>query len=147
MNDFVKLLDPNLQYITHEITNDTVTIWVESTREEVRCPYCNTISTKVHSRYKRSFQDLPMQDKKVIIFINNRKMFCNNPKCDHKTFAETFDFLSPKGKKTKRLEDEILNISMSVSSITASNILSKNIAKVSKSTVCNLLKKRNKNSK
>lgn len=88
-----------------------------------------------------------MQDKKVIIIINNRKMFCNNQLCDHKTFAETYKFLSPKGKKTKRLEDQIINISMNVSSITASNILSKNIAKVCKSTVCNLLKKRNNNNK
>ena len=92
MNDFVKLLDSNLQYIKYEISNNAVKIWGESIR------------------YERSFQDLPMQDKKVIIFINNRKIFCNNPKCNHKTFIETFDFLSPKGKKTKRLEDKILNI-------------------------------------
>jgi transposase len=147
MNDFIELLDKNLEYIQHEITNDTVKVWVKSNRNEVTCPYCNTTSAKVHSRYERSFQDLPIQNKKVIIFINNRKMFCNNPNCNHKTFAESYDFLSPKGKKSKRLEDQIIHISMNVSSITASNILNKNIAKVGKSTVCNLLKKRNRNFK
>lgn len=142
MNDFIKLLDKNLEYIEHEITNDTINIWVKSVRKEVICPYCNRTSTKVHSHYQGSFQDLPIQNKKVIIFINNRKMFCNNPKCNYKTFAETYDFLSSKGKKSRRLEDEIMNIAMNVSSIAASNILNKNIAKVGKSTICNLLKKK-----
>ena len=141
MNYFVKLLDENLKYIKHKIVDNILKIWVESSKSDVTCPYCGTKSSKVHSHYERSFQDLPMQDKKVIIIINNRKMFCNNQLCNHKTFAETYKFLSPKGKKTKRLEDQIINISMNVSSITASNILSKNIAKVCKSTVCNLLKK------
>lgn len=147
MNEFIKLLDKNLRYIKHEINDDTVTIWVESIRTEVVCPYCKTPSTRIHSRYERSFQDLPMQGKKVIIIIHNRNFFCSNKECTHKTFAETYDFLAPKGKKTKRLENEILNISMNVSSITASNILSKSIAKVGKSTICNLLKKREQNIK
>ncbi|WP_209125552.1 transposase family protein [Alkalihalobacillus sp. BA299] len=33
----------------------------------------------MHSRYKRSFQDLPIQGKKVLITLSNRKMFCDNP--------------------------------------------------------------------
>lgn len=147
MNDLIKLLDEKLEYTKHEIIDDTIKIWVQSNKREVACTYCNTPTTKVHSRYDRSFQDLPLQGKKVVIIINNRKMFCNNPNCNHKTFAETYDFLSSKGKKSKRLEDEIINISMNVSSITASNILSRHVAKVGKSTICNLLKKRNKNNK
>lgn len=145
MNDFIKLLDESLEYIKHEFSNDIVTIWVKSIRLEVSCPYCQTPSTKVHSYYQRSFQDLPIQNKKVIIIITNRKMYCNNQGCTHTTFAETYIFLSHKGKKTKRLEDAIINISINVSSITASNILNKSIAKVGKSTVCNLLKKRGDN--
>jgi len=35
-------------------------------------------------------------------------MLCNNPKYNHKTFAETFDFLSPNAKRTKRLERKLL---------------------------------------
>lgn len=147
MDEFIKILDKNLEYISHEITDDTIKIWVESTRNEVICPYCHTGSTKVHSHYERSFQDLPIQGMKVIVSINNRKMLCCNPNCNHKTFAETYEFLSPKGKKSKRLEDEIVNISMNVSSVTASSILSERVAKVGKSTVCNLLKKMNRNSK
>lgn len=61
--------------------------------------------------------------------------------CETKTFAETFDFIKPKAKKTNRLEEEIINISNNTSSIAASKVLKKNIADVSKSTICNILKK------
>ena len=118
-------------------------LYVKSSRTDVMCPYCKSTSDKPHSHYQRSFQDLPIQGKKVIIVLENRKMFCKNPECGHKTFAETFDFLQPKAKKSNRLTDEIINISLNVSSITASGILRSGTVNVGKSTICNLLKKRN----
>ena len=72
-------------------------------------------------------------------------MFCNNPDCNHTTFAESFDFLQFKAKKTKRLENEIINMSMNVSSLTATYLLRHSVADVGKSTICNLLKKRDTN--
>lgn len=39
-------------------------------------------------------------------------MFCTNPDCPHTTFAESYEFLPFKGKKTKRLDEEIVNISL-----------------------------------
>lgn len=143
MDEFIKLLDKNLEYVDHYILDDTFFIKVTSIRQITLCPYCNTSSKKVHSHYERSFQDLPIQGKKVMITLNNRKMFCNNKDCDYKTFAETFNFLAYKSKKTIRLEDEIVNISQNVSSIAASRIINTRIANVGKSTICNLLKKNN----
>lgn len=142
MDEFIKLLDKNLEYVNHEIVGDTIYIRVVSTREEVVCPFCGQPSSKTHSSYDRSFQDLPIQNMKVVVILSNRKMFCHNPDCEHKTFAETFKFLPAKAKKTKRLEDEIINLSMNVSSLKASALLKTRVAKVGKSTICNLLKKR-----
>lgn len=142
MDEFIKLLDQNLDYVSHEIIDSTCYITVASNREEVRCPFCGCPSSKVHSTYVRTFRDLPIQGKKVTIVIRNRKMFCKNPDCNHTTFAERFDFLSNKAKKTKRLEDEIARLSINCSSIAASKILSKNVVDVGKSTICSLLKKR-----
>lgn len=142
MDELIKILDENLEYINHEIKQDTIHIWVKSNRKEVICPKCKTSTKKVHSYYKRSFQDLPIQSKKVIIIINNRKMICKNPDCSTKTFAETYDFLSHKGKKTKRLEKEILNISVNISSISAARVINENIANICKSTICNIIKKK-----
>lgn len=142
MDELIKLLDKNLDYVSHEIVEDMIFIDVISNRGEPICHFCGEPSSKTHSYYKRSFQDLPIQSKKVKITLNNRKMFCKNKDCNHTTFAEKFEFLTSKGTKTKRLEDEIINISMNVSSLTATFILRNSVANVGKSTICNLLKKR-----
>lgn len=72
-------------------------------------------------------------------------MFCTNPDCEKTTFAESFDFLPHKAKKTSRLEEQIINLSINVSSLAAEQILKSSIANVGKSTICNLLKKRHTN--
>ena len=66
--------------------------------------------------------------KKSKIIIQNRKMFCLNPECKHTTFAETFDFIKPKAKKSNRLLDKIIDVSLNVSSVNASDILKNGIA-------------------
>lgn len=141
MYEFVKSLDPALNYLTHEIREHKIIITVESSRYEIQCPYCGKASSRVHSVYKRSFQDLPLQDNQVIIMLNNKKFFCDNPECNHKTFAERFDFITSKSRKTKRIIEKILKISTAVSSVSASQILKEDMTIVSKSTICTLLKK------
>ena len=142
MDEFIKELDPNLDYLEHEISADEVIIYVASNRKTCNCPYCNSPSMRVHSRYEKSFQDLPVMGKKTKIMIENRKFFCDNPDCGFTTFAERFDFLAQNGKKTKRLIDKIVDVSLNTSSVAASKTLKNGIADVGKSTICNLLKKR-----
>jgi len=141
MDEFIKRLDENLQYVSHQIVGDTLFLNVVSTRKELPCPKCGQYSIRTHSRYIRSFQDLPIQDKKVVVVISNRKMFCDNPDCKNTTFAETFSFLQPKGKKSKRLLDKIMEVSLNVSSLTATAVLRNGVADIGKSTICNMLKK------
>lgn len=142
MDEFIKELDPNLDYLNHEITGNEVIIYVASNRKICRCPYCGFESARIHSRYEKSFQDLPIMGKKTKVVIENRKFFCDNPDCGFTTFAERFDFLEQKGKKTKRLIEKIVDVSLNTSSTTASKTLGNGIADVGKSTICNLLKKR-----
>ncbi|WP_341533985.1 transposase family protein [Sporosalibacterium faouarense] len=141
MDELIKLLDKNLKYINHKIEDETIYIYVKSNRDKCYCPDCNSLSKRVHSRYERSFQDLPIIGRKSIIILNNRKFFCDNKNCHKRTFSEKFDFIRDRAKRTKRLEDEIINLSQNMSSISASKLLRKNIVTIGKSTVCNILKK------
>ena len=145
MDEFIKLLDENLNYVSYIIQDDICYIGVSSNRKEVKCPYCGHNAIKVHSTYERTFQDLPILGKKVIIKFWNRKMFCGNPDCSKTTFAERFEFLSNKSKKTSRLENEIVRLSLNCSSVAASEVLKKGVVDVGKSTICSLLKKRRSN--
>lgn len=140
LEELIKILDINLTLKSTEIIDDPIYLHVESVLPEVECPYCGTKSARVHSRYERSFQDLPIQNMKAIIVLNNRKLFCDNPHCTHRTFAENFGFIKPKSKKTDRLIEEIINLSKSVSSVSAQKFLRKNVVKVGKSKIYELLK-------
>jgi len=145
MDELLKILDNNLRYINHEIKENRIIVYSESIQENSICPYCKTESKKVHSRYERKFQDLPIQGKKVTLLLQRRKFFCLNEECLHKTFAERFDFFDGPGRKTKRLQSEILRISLNQSSISASEYIKHSVADVGKSTICSLLKKRRSN--
>ena len=70
-------------------------------------------------------------------------MFCDNPSCDRTTFAESFSFIENKAKKTKRLKETILEISLTQSSVSAATYLTQHVADVKKSTICNYQKKAN----
>jgi len=142
MDEFVKMLCSELEYVKHEIESDLIKIYVKSNRREAKCPYCEEMGRRKHSHYERRFRDLPIQGKKVEIILDNQKYFCSNPDCRHKTFAETFDCLPRKGKRSKRLTESIIELSLNVSAVTAASILRKGTADVGKSTICNLLKKR-----
>lgn len=141
MEKLIALLDRDLIYIEHEIIDQCIYIRVASRRTEMQCPYCGKLSAKIHSTYERSFQDLPIQGLKVVLILNSRKVFCRNPECSHTTFAERFGFLSGKSKKTKRLEAEIIRLSLNMSSVAAAEMLSQNVVSIGKSTICRLLKK------
>jgi transposase len=137
MEEMYSLPDKNLREVSVNVRKDEIEIAVESKRQSARCPYCGKSSERVHSRYRRVLNDLPIQEKKVKIIITNRK-------CVRKTFAETFNFYHPKATKTDRLQETILEISLGQSSIAASRYLKKHVTEVGKSTICGLLKKMKK---
>jgi transposase len=145
MEEMVKLLSEDLQYIGHEVSDAGIELYVESTNEQAQCPYCGANSTKVHSTYLRKLQDLPMQGKKVVIYLTNRKYFCVNEQCGQRTFAERFTFFEASATKTKRLLEEIKRIATTQSALSASKYLRQSVAQVGKSTICNLLKKTEQN--
>ena len=137
----IKMMDGKLEYKTHLFEGDSVYIYVKSSENQADCPHCGKESKKVHLMYERKIQDLPIQGKKVLIFLERKNYFCYNAECRHRTFAERFDFFEPKARKTKRLQAEILRVSLNQSSVSAAKYLSASVANVGKSTICNLLKK------
>jgi len=141
MRAIVELLSEDLEYLSHEIQGDSIVINVRSKKSTAKCPYCGQMTDKVHSYYLRKLQDLPIQSKKVKLHIKRRKYFCANKECIHRTFAEVFDFFDERGRNTKRLQEEILRVSLTQSSIAASKYLKTSIADVGKSTICKMLKK------
>lgn len=141
MQDLLTLLDENLVYDGHEIIGGNFVIKTHSGNPVCKCRYCGKETASVHSLYQRSVQDLPIQGHTTTLVITARKMFCKNPKCEHKTFSEAFSFLDRSAKKTNRLKEQIINVALETSSIAAADMLKREAVQASKSTVSLLLKK------
>jgi len=141
MKEIIRMLDKNLKYEGYKIKDDEIHIQVKSKKKTLNCPECGEKTKKIHSRYIRRVQDLPIGDKKVYIKIASRKMSCRNAKCLRKTFAESYGFVDANGVKTRRLEAEIVSIGMNMSSQAAAELLNSSTAKICGRTVRNLIKK------
>lgn len=142
MDKLIKQLDENLEYIGDSFEDDTLVIRVQSSRDEVECPYCHHVSNRVHDRTQRTLQDLPVMGNKVKIVATRRIMKCTNPECSHNTFAERFDCYAPYARRTERLTDKIVDLTLDTSALAASANLQEGICNVGKSTLCKLLKKK-----
>jgi len=65
----------------------------------------------------------------------------HNAGCKNRRFAERHEFTGAKAKKSKRLIEEIRKIAENMSAMIASAYLRESVAKVGKSSICELLKK------
>lgn len=139
--ELIKLLSDDLECLNCRLKDNKVILEIQSTKQQVICPYCSNASSKVHSVYQHEIQDIPLHDKQTILLLNTRKIYCDNPACERKTFSERFDFVAPNGKKTNRLVDKILMTSTKLSSVSASSLLKADSIKAGKSSICDLLKK------
>lgn len=52
------------------------------------CPMCGQPSRRVHSRYVRRLDDHGVSGRQVRIRLQVRRLFCQNPACPRRIFAE-----------------------------------------------------------
>jgi zinc-finger of transposase IS204/IS1001/IS1096/IS1165 len=52
------------------------------------CPACGSVSGRVHSRYVRRLADAAIGGRRVVIQLTVRRLFCADPGCKRRTFAE-----------------------------------------------------------
>jgi transposase len=75
-------------------------------QESATCPDCTAPSCKVHSRYERTFDDLPWQGCPVTLRVQAWRFRCLNPTCARRTFAERLVDTAPAAaRRTSRLGD------------------------------------------
>ena len=137
----LKRLDEKLGLIDINIIDDTIYITCTKEIYEATCPFCNEKSNSIHSTYTRIIKDLPVQEYQVKLKLLVHKYFCNNPNCQHKTFAERFSFVEKSAVRTNRLTEYIKNIAVRNSSMDTVRDLKDNSIITSVNTVLRILKK------
>ena len=146
LTDLIKELDNNLIVDDYEKKENMIYIYCKSIVNECNCTYCGENSCSIHSKYIRTLGDLPIQNNSVKLVLTVKKFFCNNPKCNHKTFCEKFDFVDSKAVRTKRLDEYINKMGLRDNSMDAVRNLKDAGITVSSNTVLRIVKKNKNNS-
>ena len=69
MDFIVKDLDNNYRLDEFRNQADKIIVEISSEISTANCPYCGKESKRIHSRYQREVQDLPIQGKKVVCLL------------------------------------------------------------------------------
>lgn len=112
-----------------------------STKSECTCPNCKQTSSRIHSQYQRIIKDLPIINKKVIIYLQTRKFFCDNPSCNTRIFTERFKTLiKPYARKTDRLNKHLEFLGFVVNAEVGSILFKQILADVSPDSILRFVK-------
>lgn len=73
---FTELLAiPNYKVVGSEISEDRVTLDINSTLDAVACPHCCQTSESLHERHRRTVRDLPVSGKPCYLRFVRRRAF------------------------------------------------------------------------
>jgi transposase len=116
MNTKTLLADPTVLQIEKIISErSSLTIFVRSVQKQVRCPLCQHVSVKQHSRYNRRLADLPWQGVAVKLCLLLRRFFCINDLCERKVFAERLPKVAADfARRTLRLNESLTAIAFAL---------------------------------
>jgi transposase len=79
------------------------------------CPFCGTLSSRIHSHYQRTLADLPCAGWSMRLLWNVRRFFCDHPECSHVTFSEQIPSVACRyARKTNRLVQQQTGIAFEV---------------------------------
>ncbi|MEO1146692.1 MAG: ISL3 family transposase [Cyanobacteria bacterium J06638_22] len=79
------------------------------------CPECGCENRRVHSRYKRRLQDLPLGEYGVVLELQVRRYFCENEACCRRIYTERLpEIVSPSARRTRRLEEKLGRIGIAL---------------------------------
>lgn len=102
------LLLPTPDLVCDEVhcspTTNTITILASMTTVTAACPRCQTVSTRIHSRYTRTLHDLPWTTYRLCLILHVRRFRCELPTCSQQIFAERLPtIVAPFARRTQRL--------------------------------------------
>src|SRR5260370_9303106 len=93
-----------LQLEAFHLSAAIIDLTVASVQAEATCPGCGQTWRRIHSRYRRQVADVPCAGIPVRWTLWARRFFCDNPGCDHTTFAERLpDVVAVWARQTNRL--------------------------------------------
>ncbi|GAA2021425.1 hypothetical protein GCM10009839_18060 [Catenulispora yoronensis] len=92
-----------------------VTLFVRSSEVFAACSECDTKSSRVHARYRRSLVDVPMAGRRTRIVAVVRRFKCGRAACPQTTFTEQLPGLTtPFARRTPLATEQLVAIALAL---------------------------------
>jgi transposase len=144
--ELLQHLLPNRQHLRldhYDLERDQaqVCITVTSTQTVAHCPVCSNLSSRIHSHYERTLQDLSLAQLSLLLRLQVRKFFCDNLACIRRIFTERLpQLVAPWARKTVRLSQHLQAIGVALGGAAGSRLAHQLGFSVCDSTLLHLLK-------
>lgn len=107
------------------------------------CPLCRQETRRIHSRYDRTFADLPWQGRRVTITVRARRFRCATVGCARKIFAERLGGAAAlHGRRTVRLADVQRDLGLALGGAGGARLAHRLGLRVSGATLLRLVRRR-----
>ncbi|MEV6031234.1 ISL3 family transposase [Nonomuraea sp. NPDC052116] len=124
-----------------EDLGDTMLIAARTVASEAPCPECGLLSTRVHSRYRRTVWDLATGGRPVKVELEVRRFFCGDPSCDREIFAEQVGGLTQRhARRSNALRALLTSIAIALAGRAGARMACLAGAPVSRSTLLRILR-------
>jgi transposase len=96
--------DRGLSVTDTAIAPERITVAVSSTAPTACCPTCGHPSHRIHSHYRRTLADLPVNGRRFELRVTARRFFCCQSGCNRTVFCERLpDLVDPHARSTHRM--------------------------------------------
>ena len=138
------LMPPGLSVEHVEIGGAEIFALARSRSVTASCPVGGRVSTRIHSRYRRSLADLPAHGRRVQIGLVVRRFRCGGPRCSRKIFAERFDdeVTQPFARRTSRLQGIVHHLGLALGGRPGQSLARRLLLPVSKDTPLRVVRSR-----
>ncbi|MCK1289693.1 ISL3 family transposase, partial [Bradyrhizobium sp. 30] len=122
----------------------TAVITIRATRGTSLCPSCGTSSGRIHSRYQRRLNDLPLAGRQVRLVVVARRFRCVTALCGRRIFTERFDdgALAPWARRTTRLDLIVHHLGLALGGRPAASFARRLMLPVSNDTLLRVVRRR-----
>ena len=107
-----------------------------------RCPMCGGVCSRVHSQYRRRLRDLPAGGVRIALILRTRRFFCDATPCARRIFAERFEAVEPRARRTNRLDDVVHCLAIALGGRPAASLSRRLNFEVSNDTLLRMVRRR-----
>lgn len=87
---------------------EQIRVTLRSPQTPSRCPCCGWPGRRLQSHYHRRLADLPWGGLAVVVTLQVRRFYCDNPACARVIFTERLPaFAQPYARRTERLQEVV----------------------------------------